>query len=1468
MPLSASLPSFASLRFVPASFRSAVSSLGLVLLGSLAACSSGSSSGGGTSPTPVAVPAISSISPTTLAAGSAALTLTISGSGFTGSSVVLVGAAAEATTFVSATQLTAAVPAAQLTNGAELPVAVANGAVSSATVNLEVDNPAPVITSLSTTTALTGTASAVITVTGTGFVPSTVITANGSSRATTYINATQVSAALPSTDFSAAGTLSLAASNPAPGGGLSAAATVAISNPAVGTIKLSPSTLNVGSTASATVTVTGSGFIPASVVTLAGSARATTYVSATSLTFTATVADQAKIGSFAVVVTNPAPGGGSSPAATLSVATPPSTPVITSISPTSIIAGSPATTVQISGTGFTTSTVAQLNGTAVPTAYLSLFSGSGTTLVLLANLPASSLAVTGTASITVNTPNATPSGSNAITLAIVNPPVPTLTGISPSGGPLNTASVETLTGTGFTANTTVALNGQTIPSTLVSSTQITANFPASALATPGNQNVTVTTPAPGGGTSGTQQYTTFVSIANNDLVYNAADGLLYASVPATAAGAIGNAVVGIDPNTGAVTRQIQVGTNPNKLALSTDGTQLFVGIDGAAAVAQVNLAQGKVVNQFSLGGGPGVYNAPYTAAYLAAVPGLPNSVAVASTGEYGNGSGVTIFDSGVARTGSSVSVGEGPLSFGSSASTLYVGSSYVDALTVGSTGITKSTQLASTSSNLITLQYDNGALYLSNGQVLNASTGALNGTFYSAANTQASGPVVSDSTLGRAFVGVTSFSSSAAVAVFNENTFSLLGTIPVNDLGTQGYPTSFRKIVRWGQNGIALAAVPSAFTSNNQIFIFQSPLVKDVSSTPADVSVALTAPASATTGSAVTYTAKVTNAGPNPAVGATLAATLDPSLILSSVTASQGSCVAGASVLCDLGGLPSGAAATVTVNAIPTSAGTFSASASVSSSSYDANLSNNQATASTTVTGSAYGAVPSIASISPNLVQSGSAAFTLTVNGTGFNANSVVSVGSAALATTFVSATQLTAAVTAPAIANYGWAAVTVSNPAPGGGVSSVVPLTLYSLVNVPAASTLYDPFGQTLYATVPSNATGITGNSVVAINPATASVGTPVAVGSQPNVMAETSDGNYLYIGLSGSDSLAQFNLLTQSLGATIPLKYQSTAVPALSLASMPGSDTSLAVGFTSFAEQFGIFDINGSAGTFRPNISGIYAGNNPVFASPTELYAYDSQTTGAEFYRYSITASGLTLMDGTTLDGLGGFSGAFQTGSSLVYGDAGGIINPLTTPPSQVQTLPLIDFYGSGDVGEGVAVVADPSLRKDFLMLQNNAGTSAYGLVRYDLNSYLPEGLLTIPASVGIEATWTMQRFGQDGLALLAINSFGVTPATSQLLLVRGPFVAPQELSTSTAAVLASSSASNITHGSGNTTLTLTGSNFLPGVAVTLNGSYRTTTIVDLTHVTVAIPASDLASVGTASLIATNPGAPASNTLKITIQ
>ena len=115
-----------------------------------------------------------------------------------------------------------------------------------------------------------------------------------------------------------------------------------------------------------------------------------------------------------------------------------------------------------------------------------------------------------------------------------------------------------------------------------------------------------------------------------------------------------------------------------------------------------------------------------------------------------------------------------------------------------------------------------------------------------------------------------------------------------------------------------------------------------------------------------------------------------------------------------------------------------------------------------------------------------------------------------------------------------------------------------------------------------------------------------------------------------------------------------------------------------------------------------------------------------------------------------------------------------------------------------------------------------------------------------------------GQDGLAALT--------STGTIYLLRGPAVVPQLLEINSPPVLASSSV-GLVHGSGNTILTLSGTNLLPGVAVTWNGAYRVTTLVDANHITVDIPASDLISPGTASIVATNPGPVSSSIVVVTL-
>jgi YVTN family beta-propeller protein len=114
---------------------------------------------------------------------------------------------------------------------------------------------------------------------------------------------------------------------------------------------------------------------------------------------------------------------------------------------------------------------------------------------------------------------------------------------------------------------------------------------------------------------------------------------------------------------------------------------------------------------------------------------------------------------------------------------------------------------------------------------------------------------------------------------------------------------------------------------------------------------------------------------------------------------------------------------------------------------------------------------PTVSTISPNSAVAGSAAFTLMVNGTNFSTGSMVTFGGSALATTFVSSTQLTAAIPAADIASNGTMVVKVINPAPGGGTSNAINFTVSnSASTVPTISVLAPscaPAGEPLQLTV-----------------------------------------------------------------------------------------------------------------------------------------------------------------------------------------------------------------------------------------------------------------------------------------------------------------------------------------------------------------------------------------------------------------
>ena len=104
--------------------------------------------------------------------------------------------------------------------------------------------------------------------------------------------------------------------------------------------------------------------------------------------------------------------------------------------------------------------------------------------------------------------------------------------------------------------------------------------------------------------------------------------------------------------------------------------------------------------------------------------------------------------------------------------------------------------------------------------------------------------------------------------------------------------------------------------------------------------------------------------------------------------------------------------------------------------------------------------IPTTTTLSPTSKTAGDAAFTLTVNGTNFvNGLSKVRWNGTDRTTTYVSTTQLTAAITTADIAPAGAASVTVFNPAPGGGTSNAQTFTVNS-----ASSTWYLAEGTTAW--------------------------------------------------------------------------------------------------------------------------------------------------------------------------------------------------------------------------------------------------------------------------------------------------------------------------------------------------------------------------------------------------------------------
>ncbi len=410
-------------------------------------------------------PTVSTLSPPSATAGDAPLTLTVNGTNFVYNSIVRLNGSDRATTYVSGTQLTASITAADLASAGTPSATVFNptpgGGTSSGatfTINAFVSNPAPTITKITPSAAVAGAAAFDLIVDGTNFVAASTVRWNGALRTTTVISSTRLSAQISASDVAVAGSASVAVNNPSPGGGTSSSLAFGISvsndNVANATLLATSSISLIQSTTGFTTEgtdpnmTTGCGsnsrkqqsasawfqLAPSTSGTLSLDTQGSSYDTVLAVL-------TGSPGSFTVIACNDDVGGG----------------LLWSTLPSVALSGGTTYYVEVTSYG----------------------TGAGGTLFL----------------------NGSYSGSLAN-------PVPATTSLNPgsiaAGSP---GLVLTVNGTNFVGGSVVRWNGSDRATAFVSSSQLAASIPATDIAAAGTSTVTVFNPAPGGGTSGGQAFT-------------------------------------------------------------------------------------------------------------------------------------------------------------------------------------------------------------------------------------------------------------------------------------------------------------------------------------------------------------------------------------------------------------------------------------------------------------------------------------------------------------------------------------------------------------------------------------------------------------------------------------------------------------------------------------------------------------------------------------------------------------------------------------------------------------------------------------------------------------------------------------------------------------------------------------------------------------------------------------------------
>ncbi len=482
--------------------------------------------------------------------------------------------------------------------------------------------------------------------------------------------------------------------------------------------------------------------------------------------------------------------------------------------------------------------------------------------------------------------------------------------------------------------------------------------------------------------------------------------------------------------------------------------------------------------------------------------------------------------------------------------------------------------------------------------------------------------------------------------------------------------------------------------------------------------------------------------------------------------------------------------------------------------------------------------VPAVSYISPTTILQGSAAQVVYVQGGEFFPSSKIIVQGMALATTYNGETSLSATIPASMLKNLAELDLQVSNPAPGGGTSNSSTISVYQDIPIGANALVYEPYTRKLYASISSAATS-NPKSILSIDPETQILGTPDLVGANPNHMALSADGSYLYVGLDGASAVQQVQLPSGALGTSTSLASIATGQPvnAFQIAVVPGREktfvASLQLPYTDPSEAGVGLVLNGKLVSTLPGFGQGEAVDNICFLSQPAIF-YGSSSFAPQLYDFTILNNDTSLSAQGDSSGPLGFGFGFVCDSKYLYDFEGDVFDPVAN--RLVGTYPF-GFFAN-------AILPDDSVARTYAAVDiDNAN-----VVAFDQNTFAQVG--SIPVPTNSDQITSLLRWGTDGFAYLSYN---YSSGNSDLILLRSSVAQPSVGPNPVPAI--AHTTPEVPAGHGNYQLTVTGTNFVPGAVVEWNGSIRTTIFQSSTTLIADIPASDVAVAGTAEISVENP-------------